>query len=139
MKSHKDVKYITMYLAAECNPQWRAGGRDPHVFLGAYAYSITYNLQLRKIQVWNSDIFVFSEYKNNWERATDNPVLHISNWDKLSICESNEIKNLEEKCSIVSDFNFWLKLKFLLTKDMTYISYTCKECTFESFMNLFSF
>ena len=61
MKLCKDVNYINMYLAAECNPQGRARDRDPLVFSGASTYRITYNLQLRKIQVRKSDIFAFSE------------------------------------------------------------------------------
>lgn len=43
MKSHKDVKYINVYLAAECNPQRRAGDWDLPAFPGASTYSITYN------------------------------------------------------------------------------------------------
>lgn len=109
------------------------------IFLGDVTYSIIYNLKLsEKFKYGTLTPFHFQNKKRAEKGLLIIPrhtsVTNISNQSVIQMRQ--KIKNLEEKCSIVSDFNFWLELKCLLTKHKTYMSYTCKEFTFESFMNL---
>lgn len=86
--------------------------------------SIIYHL---KTQIWNSDIY-FQSKKTEDKRLPIIPC-HTSGTkiSNLFVIQMRHKSTWTGKCSIVSDFNFWLQFKFLLIKHKTYISYSYKE------------